>query len=236
MSDESEQRSTFVMSGCRELLSSACCGPHVLRLVEAIEGAVFDMPPLAFDLAKSLIETACKGIMQDRGIALEGSPELPRLLRETLSCMGMLRQGRGDTAAACDGLRKTINGLQTVIHGLCELRNQEGLSHGREPSHVPLGCIHALMAARSADAVVHFLIATHSQSLPKVEIEPLEYPDNEAFNDLIDDQHSPVTVCGLTYKPSEVLFMVDPGAYEELLRAFLDEQSTNDSSHAGESE
>jgi hypothetical protein len=225
---------TFVMSGCREALSSPYCGPHVQRLVEAIEGAVFDMPPLAFDLAKSLIETACKSIMQDRGLALDDRADLPRLLRETLTCLGLLREGHSEGTRAAASLRKTVNGLQTVIQGLCELRNEEGLSHGKDPSHVPLGRIHALMAARSADAVVHFLFATHSESFAKVEGAPLSYLDNEAFNDFLDEEHPPVTICGLSYKASEILFTMDPEAYQELLQGFLDQRDTGDPSHTGE--
>lgn len=58
---------TFRMVGAREVLLLLPGTAHIERLVVALEGAVNSNPALAFDLSKSLIESVCKTLLQDRG-------------------------------------------------------------------------------------------------------------------------------------------------------------------------
>lgn len=228
MNDTGLQPIVFSMSGAREVLSQSVSATEIERQIGTIERAIHDMPGLAFDMCKSLIETVCKTILKDRNVPLEGSPDLPGLLRQTLRCVALLPESHSDRSELRDTLRKTINGLQTIVQGLCELRNQEGMSHGKEAEAESLERIHALMAARAADAIVHFLFFCHKRSTAEPEVSSVEYDDNPEFNDYLDLDNDPVVISGLTYAASEVLFNVDQEAYLDLLGDFLD--AWNDSS------
>jgi hypothetical protein len=75
----------------------------------------------------------------------------------------------------------------------------------------------ALLAAHAADAIVGFLHRVHTQERTTVVGPQLEYNTNEDFNSYIDEANEQVQIFELTYRASEVLFMVDRQAYRELL-------------------
>ncbi len=72
----------FVMHGAREVLAFGAI--HLEQQIVALEGAAASNPGLAFDLAKTLIESACKTVLSERACAYDGGWDLPRLLKETL--------------------------------------------------------------------------------------------------------------------------------------------------------
>ncbi len=59
--------SPFVMHGAREAV--ACGLVHIERQVHALELAVAENPGLAFDLAKTLIESVCRAVLGERSVA-----------------------------------------------------------------------------------------------------------------------------------------------------------------------
>ncbi|KPL25351.1 MAG: hypothetical protein AMJ75_01355 [Phycisphaerae bacterium SM1_79] len=183
MADTASQAVVFSMNGAREVLSQSAGAVQIERQIQTIENAVNEASPLAFDMCKSLIETVCKTILRDRNALVEGNPDLPDLLRQTLQSLALLPESHSDNPQLRDTLRKTVNGLQTVVQGLCELRNQEGMAHGREAEAPSLGRGHALMAARAADAIVHFLFSSHVGHSVEAPAPRLEYGDNPNFND-----------------------------------------------------
>src|SRR5882724_2053311 len=148
-----DQPQPFVMHGAREVLAAGAV--HIERQIAALESAIGENPGLAFDLAKTLIESACKTILRERGQSLSDNLELPRLLRETLGKLQLVPDAHVGKPELAGSLRKTVGGLQTVIQGVCELRNSEGFaSHGRDAQAEQLEATQAQLVARSADTVV----------------------------------------------------------------------------------
>jgi hypothetical protein len=213
----------FVMVGAREVLALMPGAVHIERQVVALEGAVNENPALAFDLAKTLIETVCKTLLRDRGHPVGDDLELPQLFRETLANLRMLPDTHIASTEVRNSLRKTLGGLFTVVQGVCELRNTEGFaSHGKYGYVLPLDSVQALLVARAADAVVHFLFAAH-KSYPSTSLaRRLSYIEHEKLNALIDEANESIEIFDLTYRPSEVLFSVDPEAYRDLLARFAE--------------
>lgn len=206
----------FVMHGAREVLAAEAA--HFERQIVALERAVIENPGLAFDLAKTLVESACKTIMRDRGHQCDDGWELPRLLRETLAKLRLVPDGYENEVSVIESLRKTVGGLQTTIQGLCELRNTQGFaSHGRDAYSAQLDIVQAQLAARAADVVVNFLFRTHHYYPSASSARRLVYREHAEFNDWIDEQNVPVSIFLLEYRPSEVLFNVDLEAYRDLL-------------------
>jgi len=52
-------------------------------------------------------------------------------------------------------------GLDTVVHGLGEIRNAFGTGHGFEATHVPISLPHARLVATTALALATFLWDIH---------------------------------------------------------------------------
>ena len=57
----------FVMYGARDAIAAGLT--HVEQQVRSIEQAITENPGLAFDLAKTLVESVCRAVLTDRGVA-----------------------------------------------------------------------------------------------------------------------------------------------------------------------
>lgn len=213
----------FVMSGAREVVGGSAT--HLLRQIGALESAVLDNPALAFDLAKSLVESVCKTILADRGQEVDHSQDTPKLFREALRYLQLLPESHTGNADVLDSLKKTTGSLQSLVSGLCELRNREGLaSHGRDGYSDSLESVQAQLAARSADALVHFLLSAHHSYPNQSPKRRVQYHDNVEFNRYLDETHDRIVISTYEYDPSYVLFNVDDEAYKDLLVQYKEEQ------------
>lgn len=215
--------SPFVMNGSREVLLTGA--PHLERQIVALEAAASSNPGLAFDLAKTLLESACKTVLSERACRYDGGWDLPRLLKETLSQLQLVPSELGAEADVSDSLRKTAGGLQTTIQGICELRNTHGFaSHGKDPTFQELESIQAFLVARAADAIVSFMFRVHQGYQRQRSPARLSYSDHSKFNDYVDESHEPVQVFREEFAPSKVLFELAPEPYRVYLTEFLQEE------------
>jgi len=218
----------FRLQGVREIISIYPEAVRLERHIKALERALAENPSLAFDLAKSLIETICKTILKDRGVEVGSRLDAQQLVRETLRVLQLLPNNYPDSSNIAESLRKTIRGLQTTIQGLCELRNREGMSHGQDAFSPMLETIHAILAAQAADTIASFLFKIH-KSYTETDIDRIYYQDYKEFNQYIDENNELIRIFNLKYLPSEVLFYTDEKAYRDLLYEYLNElQQEND--------
>lgn len=214
----------FAMTGTREVVDGSAT--HLLRQISALESAVLDNPGLAFDLAKSLVESVCKTILADRGIEVGHSEDTPKLFHETLQQLQLLPESHSSDPELAKSLKKTMGSLQSVVAGLCELRNREGFaSHGRDAYSSSLESVQAQLAARSADALIHFLLNAHRNYPSQGPRRRVQYHDNADFNSYLNETNDKVVISGLEYEPSYVLFNVDDEAYKALLAEYAEEQA-----------
>jgi len=209
----------FILYGVREVMPLNAL--HLERIVNTLEQALMENPGLVFDLSKSLIETACKTIIKDRGHEYKASADLPQLIRSTMDLVCIIPDEVEDSSEAKKSLQKTINGIMTSIQGICELRRLFGeASHGRDAYFTQLETDHALMVARSADVIVSYLFRMHKAFPLSYTNARLFYGVYSDFNDWIDEQNDAVRIFDFEYKPSEVLFNIDRVAYQDLLSRF----------------
>jgi hypothetical protein len=222
MSDAAETLPiSFTMTGCRDVLTHFAGSIHIERQIVLIEQNVAQNPRLAFDLCKATIETTCKTVLRERGIEPESADNVQDLLKQALNHLDILPDSHRDRPKVRDGLKKTLNGLKTVVQGLAEIRNDEGFaSHGPDAFAPSLDTLHALMAARATDAIVHFLVGCHRAFPRSSGARRLEYADNQTFNDYVDDLHGLIRIFESQYKPSEVLFELDDVAYTDALKGY----------------
>jgi len=208
--------SDFVMHGARAAIGGGLS--HIEEQVKGIERAVMENPGLAFDLAKTIVESTCRTILSDRRIAFGHDDDLPRLFKTVTTNLPILPVAASGEPEARKSLAQTLNGLHTALQGVCELRNAYGFaSHGADGPRPLMESVQALLAAQAADAIVGFLHRVHRQERSSLPSARLEYDDNEDFNAHVDEANEQVKIFDLAYRPSEVLFAVDKEAYRDLL-------------------
>ena len=217
----------FVMHGAREAMQAGLA--HVEEQVDGIEQAVRDNAGLTFDLARTLIESACRTILDERGIGFSRRDDLPKLFKTAKTYISFLPPTADGDPEAQKSLAKTLSGLGTAVQGVCELRNACGFaSHGSERSRPKLEGAQALLAAETADAIVGFLYRMHRQeSVPEASARLL-YEDNIEFNDYIDEGSEPVRVLDLEFRASEVLFQMEPDTYRIYLAEWAPDPADED--------
>ena len=126
-----------------------------------------------------------------------------------------------------DSLKRTLGGLSTAIQGICELRNKCGFaSHGSGTPRPSMESVQALMAAEAADTIVGFLHRVHKQdrtSPNPPNLSRKQYDDNPEFNESVDEAHGTIRIYEIEFRPSEVLFHLEPVSYRVYLAEFAAE-------------
>lgn len=218
MTHQPEKR-RFEMLGARTAIAAGV--EHIQRQVHALEDAVWEQPGLAFDLAKALVESVCKTILDERKIEYSRTDDLPKLYRAVSNILPLLPPNASGEAKARESLKKAMGGLNTSLQGICELRNALGFtSHGASTAHGDMESTQALLAAQSADAIIGFLYSNHTRERQPLTVLRPQYGDNAEFDEYVDSSCSLVTIFDLEYQPSEVLFYVDREAYLERMQGF----------------
>ena len=221
-----KQHLVFVMHGARAAIAGGLT--HIEEQVKALEQALSENTGLAFDLAKTLVESACKSIITERRGNFDDNDDMGKVFKTASQSVPFLPPGLAGETDARKSLAQTLSGLNTALQGVCELRNAFGFaSHGSDGQRPTMDGVHALLAAQTADAIIGFLYRVHCADLNRPIVPQLEFDDNSMFNGWIDDQNEPVQIFALPpYRPSEVLFNVDQEAYRDLLTNYEAEQET----------
>jgi len=214
----------LVMHSARAALADGMI--HIEEQITALEQAVAQNPRLAFDLAKVLVESTCKTILKERGRDFNNKDDMSNFFRTTCSCVSFLPVALADDKNAEKSLKKTLNGLNTALLGVCELRNAFGFaSHGSDGPRPEMEEIQALLVAQTADAIIGFLYRAHKRSFSRPNSVQMEYDDHPVFNEWLDEQCEPVRILSLPpYRPSDVLFCVDQEAYHDILTDYENEE------------
>ncbi|MCW5941033.1 MAG: abortive infection family protein [Fimbriimonadaceae bacterium] len=223
--------SPFVMHGARDAVASGLV--HIEQQVRALELAVAENPALAFDLAKTLVESVCRVVLGERSVAFDEADDLPKLFKTASNHLPLLPASASSVAETRRSLAQTLNGLSTAIQGICELRNQCGFaSHGAGVPRPAMESVQALLAAEAADTIVGFLHRVHRQDRTPPPSPRALYDANQAFNDSVDDTHGPIRVFEIELRASEVLFQMEPESYR-IYAAEFDEGAEGIEGHAG---
>lgn len=213
----------FVMYGARAAMTAGLA--HIEEQVNGIEQAVAENPGLAFDLAKTLIESACKAILTERGVGYATTDDLPKLFKEASRILPFLPATASDASTTRKSLAQTLGGLSTAVQGVCELRNECGFaSHGSDGPRPALEEVQATLAAATADAIVGFLHRVHTQDRTSPPEPTATFDANTAFNDYVDGAHDEIRIFESLFRASEVLFRMEPETYRIYLAEFVPEE------------
>jgi hypothetical protein len=134
---------------------------YVMRQITRMEAAIHDEPDLAIGTAKELIETCCKKILKDRGIKIEGNPDLPKLVKTTAKELSLTPEDIPGKSKTVETIKRLMSNLTTIAQCIAELRNIHGTGHGKESNIKGLEARHARLAVSAASSLAVFLLETH---------------------------------------------------------------------------
>ena len=223
----------FIMHSAREAMEDSLA--HIEQQVKSIEQAVVENPSLTFDLAKTLIESICKAVLNERSVLYNKNDDLPKLFNLATQTLSFLPITASDATEVRKSLKKTLSGLNTAVLGICELRNQCGFaSHGSGTAKPALEEIQAMLAAEAADTIVGFLHRVHRQGSTSSPAQKVSFNDNSTFNESLDETFGPFQIFEVEFRPSEVLFELEQETYRIYLAEFDDDDSETISSDSEE--
>ncbi|HEY9805402.1 MAG TPA: abortive infection family protein [Candidatus Obscuribacterales bacterium] len=124
------------------------------RRVEDPEGAI--------TAARSLMETVCKHILSERGVAYEDEGSLPKLYKATAQILHLSPDDHRE-----DIFKQILSGCNSTVHGFASLRNHYSDAHGQALGAVKPSKRHAELAVNLAGTFASFLIQTHQETKMK---------------------------------------------------------------------
>jgi hypothetical protein len=225
MAEVSARPSAF-LPACHELLESHPESLRIREQVEALEDAMPDRPGVVVSFCKTIIETTCKTILTDRGVAIETGWEAPKLISEALRYVNLGPQEDGGVDKRLrNGADQLVRGINQIIEGIATIRNDHGsAAHGADAYSPLLDARYAEILARATDAVVGLLFKTHLRLAERDPLARFRYGEHAEFDDFIDNGFGPFEVLEVQLAASEALFRTDFLAYRAALIQFKQDQ------------
>lgn len=137
--------------------------PELSRQLTRLRDSVNDDPSLAVGTAKEMLETACKTILEERGMTPNSSWDVGDLLKETRKSLKLLPDDIPSAAKGAQTIKRLLSNLGQLGVGLSELRNLYGSGHGRTGGKRGISPRHARLAVGSATTLIQFLFETHQE-------------------------------------------------------------------------
>lgn len=146
----------------RKEISAILNAEYVSTQINLMEASIETSPYVSIGIAKELIETCCKKILTERGVELEKRWDLLDLMKNTNKVLQLSPSDVSDEKKASKTIRTILGSLSAVVHGICELRNEYGIGHGKPSNFKGLGPRHAKLAVGASSTLAIFLLETHS--------------------------------------------------------------------------
>ena len=117
-------------------------------------------PTNAIGLAKELIESCCKTILDELGIEWSKNDDVPQLTNKVMSALSLLPANIHETDQGADAIKAVLGNLRAIPTKLAEIRNPFGSGHGKSASFQGLEERHAKLAVGSSITFVDFIWST----------------------------------------------------------------------------
>lgn len=113
-------------------------------------------PEGAITVARTLVESVCKQILDERGISHDDNPDMNKLYRLTAEELQIAPSQHTEQV-----FKQILGGCTAVVEGLAALRNRLGDAHGKGKVGVRPAARHAELAVNLSGALAVYLLATH---------------------------------------------------------------------------
>lgn len=113
-------------------------------------------PDGAITMARTLLESTLKTVLEDRDVAYKDSDDLPTLYKAVSKDLGLAPGVYSE-----ESFKQILGGCNSVVLGLANLRNKAGDAHGSGRKSYRPAARHATLAVNLAGSMALFLIETH---------------------------------------------------------------------------
>lgn len=121
-------------------------------------------PTNAIGMAKELIESCCKTILDEKGITYTKNDDVPQLADKTMGALNLLPANIQPTDRGADAIKAVLGNLRAIPTKLAEIRNPFGSGHGKSASFKGLEVRHAKLAVGSSITFVDFIWSSYEAS------------------------------------------------------------------------
>jgi hypothetical protein len=112
-------------------------------------------PEGAITMARTLLESVCKHILDAAGARYDDSPDLNKLYRQTAEVLNLAPSQHTEQV-----FKQILGGCTAVVEGLGALRNRLSDSHGKGKAGVKPAPRHAELAVNLAGSLALYLLST----------------------------------------------------------------------------
>lgn len=116
-------------------------------------------PEGAITLARTILESTCKFIADERGIEYDDATDLPALYKKIAGELNISPEQHAEKI-----FKQILGGCSGIVSGLGTLRNKLGDAHGKGRKKVKPAPRHAELAVGLAGSMAIFLIETHKST------------------------------------------------------------------------
>jgi len=116
-------------------------------------------PAAAISSSKNLLETLCKIVLTDLGVAFTERDELPGLFANVAGSLAINADSVPGDARGSDAMKKAMRTLTTTVQAVAEARNSIGNGHGAAEVS-PAEPRHARLVYNATVAVAEFIVDT----------------------------------------------------------------------------
>jgi hypothetical protein len=124
-----------------------------------IDGGLARDPAAAIASSKELVESVCKVVLDDYGVAYASKDGLLDLYKAVAKALKLDAESVPDNKKGSEAAQRALRSLASTVQNLAELRNQLGTGHGRNKRSAAL-TRHARLAFNAASAVAEFMLDT----------------------------------------------------------------------------
>lgn len=196
--------------------------------IERIQLNVDSDFPNCIEIAKSLLEGIAKKICEERKQPLENNENVSKLMKLAFGSLGYDK--------ANIAIQQIGTSIANIGHQMGTLRNAVGTTaHGVTPEEIErrknaIKKSSSDFLLASTEIVCCYLIETFETEFPRgyVDPKPLKYEDNEEFNQDWDEQFGEFAMKDYSFTASEILFGLDPNAYQLELNLFSETPDEGD--------
>lgn len=117
-------------------------------------------PTNAIGMAKELIESCCKTILDELGIEWSKTDDVPQLTNKAMGVLNLLPDNIQETDQGAGAIKAVLGNLRAIPTKLTEIRNPFGSGHGKSAAFQGLEERHAKLAVGSSITFVDFIWST----------------------------------------------------------------------------
>jgi len=112
-------------------------------------------PEGAITIARTLVESVCKHILDENKISHNDLSDLSKLYKKTAEALNLLTSQHDEQI-----FKQILGGCATVVEGLGALRNKRGDAHGKGKNSIKPAPRHAALAVNLSGALASYLVET----------------------------------------------------------------------------